>query len=205
MIDNLITELHTEPFPLLTLNNLFSEEERELIFSEIKFLSRGNKLMSPEETGTDYDKEKMPKKNTRGVFVDKVYPDPDYRKFSDILTINRKLFDNKDIFKHLDSWFFKNLEFNFDSTIISYYGDGGYYKGHKDNADITILNWFYEEPKYFTGGDLLFPDYNITVPTSLNTTVIFPSCIKHQVTETHLDKEYKGLGRYVMAQLVGIH
>ena len=195
--------LVTEPFPLLTITNLFSKEERGLIFNEIKFLSRGDKLLPPSETASALTEEGEPSKNTKGVLVDQVYPQPDYRRFSDILTINRKLFE-AGVWQDLDCWFFKNLEVNFDSTIVSYYGEGSYYKAHKDASTLTALSWFYEEPKYFTGGDLIFPKYNITIPTTLNTTLIFPSCIEHEVTETHLDKEHKGRGRYVMAQLAGV-
>jgi|SaaInlStandDraft_6_1057023.scaffolds.fasta_scaffold31986_4 hypothetical protein len=207
MNKNLITDLKTEPFPLLTITNLFSEEERALIFNEIKFLGKGDKLLPPAKTGSACNEEgTVYEKNTKGVSVDQVYSDPEYRRFSDILNINRNVFD-RGIMQNLDSWFFKNLEVNFDGTIVSYYGEGSYYKPHKDNASLTALSWFYEEPKYFTGGDLVFPDYNITIPTSLNTTIMFPSCIKHEVTETHLDKEHRGMGRgrYVMAQLAGIH
>ena len=43
---------------------------------------------------------------------------------------------------------------NSDSTMISYYDTGKYYKPHIDSTHFTCLIWLFKEPKQFKGGDL---------------------------------------------------
>ena len=56
----------------------------------------------------------------------------------------------------------------------------------------TVLIWLYDEPKGFTGGDLIFNDFDVTIPCKNNTGVIFLGPWHHEVTEV------KGQGRYTL-------
>jgi hypothetical protein len=196
-------KLHDEQFPWLEIYGLYTTEERELMFNEILFLSKNNKLKGPEETGTawdlDLEKGKIPRKNNRGVYVDEVYHD---RTFSDMLMLNRKTFNIGEV----GHWFFDGYlpKINKDSTLLSYYEDECYYKPHRDFALITALTWFYKEPKLFEGGDLIFSDHNITIKPDNEVTILFPSIIKHQVTDVIMKEEYKNkqFGRFTMSQFM---
>ncbi len=144
--------------------------------------------------------------NTKGAFVDEIYAK---REFSDILTINRKMFDILDkVEESSDYWYFKNMGINSDYTLISHYkGEGEYYNSHFDYTYVTILSWFFEEPKNFTGGNIRFTNYDIEIPVSNNLTVMFPGVIEHEVSKTEvLEGIIPGptTGRYVMAQLCNI-
>jgi hypothetical protein len=44
------------------------------------------------------------------------------------------------------------------------------------NRRITILNWFFKEPRSFDGGDSFFPSQDKKIELKNNRTVIFPSC-----------------------------
>ena len=112
--------------------------------------------------------------------------------------------------KILDSKILKNkLETIVDNTLVpdetsflSYYEDGDYFKPHKDKCKITILNWMYKEPKRFTGGEFVFTDYNKTIEIESNKAIIFPGTIEHAVNTTGLDEKYKGMGRWCITHFL---
>jgi len=201
----MITKLRQieEPFPFLEIKDLYNDKELKLIWQELEFLNCLNKLQPPEKTGTAVDeKTNVPLKNNSGLFLDNIYSK---RSISNILTINRKLFSSEilDAFSELSFGYQNIKKTNVDTTLISYYDNGGYYKSHEDNAMYTAVTWFYKEPKAFTGGDLYFTDYNIQVEIENNMTVIFPSFVKHAVDNIVLkDKDLIGYGRYSMVQFV---
>ena len=91
-----------------------------------------------------------------------------------------------------------------DATLISYYENADYYKGHIDHATLTALTYFYEEPKHFTGGDIYLREYDITLECVHNRTYLIPSLVEHEAKEIRMADEYlsKGLGRFCMAQFL---
>ena len=198
----MIVTLHKEPFHFLYLEDVYTSDELSLIWQELEFLNSNNKLFCPNATGTAIDGSGSILKKNTGLILDQLYTG-DYRKFSNILSVNRKIFDIN-ILLNKDSWFFSNAQLNFDTTLISYYENSDYYKPHHDNCRITACTWFFKEPKKFRGGDLYFVDYNVKVEVKNNTTVIFPSSIRHAVDEVELPQEHvnKGFGRYCMSQFM---
>jgi hypothetical protein len=192
------------PFPFLQIENLYDEDELKLIWQELNFLNYPDKLQIPEKTGTALDKENIPLKKNKGLFLDTIYPK---REISNILTVNRRLFDSEilDIFSELSFGYQSIKHTNDDSTLISYYEDADYYKPHEDNAIYTAVTWFFKEPKAFIGGDFYFSDYNVKIEVQNNMMVLFPSFVKHSVDEIILkDRSLSGYGRYSMTQFVYI-
>ena len=194
---------HT-PFPLAVLSGVFNPNEISWLKAEMGFLS--SKLQTEEHTGSATNDNGELLKKTMGVFVDDVYYN---RDSSRILNINRKIFN--EVIPYLASrssgWFFDNIQLTKDHTLVAYYEEEDYYKAHSDTSLVTVITWLYEEPKRFKGGDLIFPDHDLTVSVENNTTVIFPGCIPHQVSEVSMldskDKG-KGLGRNAMIQFGNI-
>ena len=188
-------------FPYLKIKNLYSERETYLIWKEIEFLSINNKLEPPQKTGQS---DPNAKKNS-GIFIDDVYTE---RKFSDILQINRKIFSKEITEKYKNLSFFGNyfLNINLDYTLLQYYENDEFYKSHMDQSVITTITWFFKEPKKFIGGDLLFPNYNELIKIENNLTVIFPSCIHHEVIPIKMEKRFTnmGLGRYSLSNFAHI-
>jgi len=187
-----------EPFPFLKIDNLYDEDELELIWQELNFLTP--KLENPENTGTAKDNESKSLKNNSGVLLDDIYQK---RNISNILSINPKLFSPEiiNVFSELSFGYQNIKKTNYDRTLISYYEDGGYYKPHEDTAIYTAITWFFKEPKAFTGGDFYFTDYDLKIEIQNNMTVLFPSFVKHSVDEVILENNNLiSYGRYSMVQ-----
>ena len=121
-----------------------------------------------------------------------------------------RILDNISYTLHVSNEVFENkLKTIVDNTLVpdetsflSYYEDGDYFKPHEDNCKLTVLNWMYKEPKRFTGGDLVFPDYNKTIAIESNKVIIFPSKITHAVNTTSMDKKFKGMGRWCITHFL---
>lgn len=190
-------------FPFIIIDDFYSENELDLIWEELFFLCHIPLKLRPSsiDQGAAVENGKI-LKTTHSVYLDGVYTQ---REYSNILNVNRKLFVEFDnIFETSDSWFYRNLTFNQDFTQVSYYENGDEYEAHQDNSMITCLSWFYQEPRRFTGGDLLFPDYDISINIANNRMVIFPSHIFHKVEKVKMDKQYENQkkGRFCISQFL---
>ena len=110
--------------------------------------------------------------------------------------ISYTLHVSKEVFENKLKTIVDNTLVPDETSFLSYYEDGDYFKPHEDNCKLTVLNWMYKEPKRFTGGNLVFPDYNKTIELESNKVIIFPSKITHAVNTTSMDEKYKGMGRW---------
>ena len=199
-------KFNNDPFPHVIINNFYSEQELSRIFRELEFLTSAKKLDPPKRTGTSKEENGDISKNNFGLFLEDVYM-PHQRKVSDILTLTKKVFCGE-VCDLLDEchWFYKFIGHSTkDTTLVSYYENGGYYKPHIDTATITVLTHFFKEPQQFTGGELVFNDYDYSLPTVNNRAIFFPSIMKHSVNEIKLEGEpMSGLGRYTISQFFHI-
>lgn len=200
-------ELIQEPFPHAKIKNIYTEEELSLIWRELNFYTDKNKLYPATNLGGKFDQlTGLPFPKHTGIQLDAIYANN--RNISDILRINRKIFD-KEILNTISSlspllWDIKQT--NTDFTTIKYYEDGDLYNSHVDNPRFTFLSYFYKEPKAFEGGDLYFEDFNYTIPIENNMLVFFKGCIPHTSTKIkmklHTDKKFSGYGKYTIAQFL---
>ena len=189
--------------PWISIEDFYDKNELELIWKELDFLCDSKKLhdANSPEVGAASKGGNILKQNS-SIFLDFLYYE---RKFSNILTTNRKIINcvenNK---RKTDNWFFKHFTCEDDFTLLSYYEDSDYYKPHTDSAAITTLTWLYKEPKRFTGGDLIFPNTKEIIECKNNRVIIFPSVIWHQVTEVKMNEQYngKGMGRWCITQFL---
>jgi Rps23 Pro-64 3,4-dihydroxylase Tpa1-like proline 4-hydroxylase len=182
------------------IEDFYSPEELSAIWSELNILLDNDMLLDPNATGSAIDVNKNLIKNNKALWLDAHYID---RETSKILQINRKIF-NKQLTDDLVSHnpIFRFLQScNYDSTMISYYETGHYYKPHVDLAVFTVLTYFFKEPKKFTGGDFKLVDFDITITPKNNMVVIMPSCYLHQATDVIIEE--KGYGRFCMSQFIG--
>ena len=192
--------LHKEPFHFILVDDTYDKFELALIWKELDFLISADKLHGGDGTGTATDMQGNVLKSNKGIFLEHVYLSRDY---SNILTANRKLFMDG-ILRPKDSWFFSTQKYDYDSTLISYYEDGDYYRPHQDDVKVTACTWFWKEPKLFTGGNLFFPDYDIQIEIQNNSTILFPSHVRHAVENVKMDEKDKGKGhgRICMSQFI---
>jgi hypothetical protein len=183
-------ETYRDPFYHTIIKNFYNKKEEELIWQEIEFLNQPGKLQHSTLTGDPGGIDKV------GIFLDDLY---NFRQVSNILTINRKIFNITNLFS--DNPFSKYLEgCNYDRTMLSYYENDSYYKPHKDRFVLSAVTLFFKEPKKFSGGELHFDEYNYTPDLYHNDMIIFPSCETHSVSKIILDTQEDGMGRYTINQ-----
>lgn len=189
------------PFEHVVIENYYDNDELELMWKEMEFLTP--KLLDPEYTNAAR-KEGSLLKNGTGVFLDEVYKD---RNISNILSFNRKLW-HPTILQELEKispWWNLIRICNKDYTLLNYYQDGCYYKSHKDHAIINAISIIYKDDNHFDGGDIVFSDYDITLPKKSNTLILFPSQINHAVTDIKMKTNLSFAGRYSMAQFLYVN
>jgi hypothetical protein len=141
-----------DPFPHLIIENFYTEEELELIWEELKFLTKPGKLYDPgyihgaihPETGECLTK-------SRSIQLDISYND---KNLSNIITVTQKLFNHGflNIFYDKFPQHKKILHTNYCYTKVRYYHDGDYYAPHTDiNHDFLAFSYFNKEPRQIIG------------------------------------------------------
>ena len=193
-----------EPFPHLIIDNFYNEKELELIWEELNFYTKPGKLFEAKDYGgvVGYT-------DSKAILLDSLYRNNsnnngiNWRKLSNILTVNRKLFDSGilDTFADIHDCCSLANQSNSDTTKIRYYHNGDKYDPHTDKGfQFLGFSYFYKEPKKFEGGELYFPKYNYEVPCDNNSMIIFPGWVKHGVREVSIEESdyFDGWGRYAI-------
>jgi hypothetical protein len=200
---------HKNPFPYLVIKNAYSCEELRLIWQELEFLTYPRKLQDPETfqaACVEKDGEIVYTTNSKAIILDSFYS---ARDSSNILTINRKLFESGFLktFSELAPWLRSANSTNWDNTKIRYYGNGTYYDPHTDDWFTGLaISFFHRLPKQYEGGDLYFPEHNIMHECENNSMIIFPGYVTHGVTPVRCEeKAFSGMSRYSMTQFFGCY
>tara|TARA_R110002167_G_scaffold365417_1_gene589963 strand:- start:506 stop:1156 length:651 start_codon:yes stop_codon:yes gene_type:complete len=207
-----------EPIPVIIIRDLFSSEVNKKILAE--------SLSNEEEFshGVTGGKEKTSEFRTNLVaFYDNMYETD--RKKSILLESIDGLFSNNDEFKEvMASAPYPINEFahtNYHETQVSRYGDKGQeYKFHIDafNSNtrrVTMVYYFNEEPKPYTGGTLSVtrsPIYGgnpidetqqvIDIEPENNMAIIFGSHVPHRVSPTTSPSDFNK-GRFSVNCWIG--
>ena len=192
----------TEPFPHLIFSNFYNEEELNLIWEELNFYTKPDKLFEAKDFGGVVDWT-----NSHAIQLDTLYDDK-FRPISNILSVNRKLFDPDvlESFAKIHECCEGCTIANTDITKVRYYHDKEYYKPHTDICyQFLAFSYFYKEPKKFSGGELFFPRHNYEYACENNSMIIFPGWVEHGVKEVSIDNSdyYYGQGRYCISNFFG--
>ena len=181
-----------DPFPHVLLENYFTEGEMLSCMEELNKLDPH--LLPPQFTGTArHGSEQRPLKFNSGLFLDTAMP------MSEIIQFSRKHM-HQELIEQIDCpWWVSQWKMNnTQSWMLSRYVDGQYYNAHIDKSQFTMLLWLHKEPKPFTGGDLIFAEYdNYTVPCNNNTGIVFYGPMLHEVPPI------RGYGRYTVTCFTG--
>lgn len=189
----------------LVIDNTYNDEQVRLIKKELIYFNEPHRMSGPDITNSAMVQGVYLKKNT-GVFLDKVFQD---YKHSDIISNALNTFRGDtfidEVVKH--NSIFRLIKYlRGMTTLISYYENSDYYKPHKDNAVFTIVTYFFNEPKKFSGGDIvLYSDNNdkkVNIEIKNNRSVVFPSCTDHEVTPIKLESNNHGDGRYSISHFI---
>lgn len=205
--------MEPEPFPYLNIENLFSNEERKVIFQELEFFNKPGVLEeASREKGAAASKSGGLLKSSNSEYLNNiVHPDKAVSTIRMLQTRSIEPFYDKETDGFPEnkspSWFFDNVGIGKDLVFsnVSYYEDGQYYKPHRDSAALTSLTWFFKDSDKCSGGELYFPNYDLTIEVYNGLTIVFPSIIVHEVKPVHVEKEFrgKGYGRYCVAVFGG--
>lgn len=174
-----------DPCEYLLFDNVCTPEELQKCFNEAELLAPAFK--EPKETGAEKTNEGKFKKQNKGIYLQETYT-PAFAFYS---PISMSLHKGIEIARKREYTVFSLMNYLKDisgyNVLLSAYKNGDYYKSHKDVSVITVLFWFGKEN--FTGGDLVFTDFNHIVPFKSNRIVVFPSYYKHEISETKSNSE----------------
>ena len=202
-METLEVTLYADPFPLMVVENFYNQDELDLIWEELKFYTKPGKLVDAKGYGGIVDST-----NAKALLLDELYSKK-YRGISNILTMNRKLFECGvlDKFSEIHGCCSIANQSNHDITKVRYYHNEEYYDPHVDTPfQFLAFSYFYKEPKKFTGGDLIFPKYDFKVPCDNNTMVVFPGWVEHGVRKVSIENSdyFDGWGRYCISSFFGV-
>jgi len=184
------------PPHVFVIENFYTEDELNLMWNE--FDSFHNKEFLTSSTGSARTIDYIPLKKSKGTWLDEKT-----NSNSQILKFSKKVKENHHLYSEYDREY-SVLSDCVCSTLISYYGDGDYYKPHEDTTLFTACTYFFKEPKKFSGGNFLLNNYNIEIEIKNNMLIIFPGKYTHQARKVELKKEFKGYGRYCISQFFNI-
>lgn len=184
-----------EPVSFCIIKKFYSDDEVRSIHEELERLEphfKDGAFLGTARTITG-----EPKKSNKGLFLDDYYGTN--REKSAILSLNRRVFSPEVLYElEKRHWMFKYLrKLNVDTTLISVYKDGDYYRPHEDKSFFTAIYYTWKDPKPFDEGDLYFGKFK--VPVKNNSVIIFPSNTMHEVTPV------RGHGRYAISQFISMH
>ena len=200
-MENLQCDVFNDPFPHLVIKNFYNEEELKLIWEELNFYTKPDKLLEAKDFGGIVDAT-----NSHAIVLDDIYDSN--RKLSNILTVTRKIFNSGilDVFSDIHDCCCIAKKANWDCTKVRYYHNGEYYEPHTDKS-MQFLAFYYihKEPKKFTGGEVYFPKYNYEYGCDANSIIIFPGWVQHAVREVKIEDSeyYDGWGRYAITSFFG--
>lgn len=176
-----------EGYFFLRIDNFFSSQELNDVWEEIYFLSYRNKFELDTKTSKNLTTGEL-KSNKIGIWLDNVYTN---RKYGNFFKYYKKWMTHE-AFNNLvsTSLFWRTLtQCNQDTTLLSYYEDGTYYKSHMDSSKFTQLFYTHKEPKKFSGGQIIFSDFNYSQEIKNNTLILFPGWFEHEVKPVILEEK----------------
>lgn len=187
-----------EPFEFLVIDNFLDNNQKINIWKEIDFYI-DNGLVIPStmyQDGSGFDENNNSKANRHSLFLANALIN--YRVNSKIYQAIRSNFLHTNVSARFpQSTLLKYLPItNYDSTLLSFYQNGDYYKSHFDYGIISCILYLIPNNEY-SGGDIVFTDFNVTHKPLDNQMIVFPSCLNHEVTKIQTfdsnDKDYKRL------------
>ena len=199
-METLEAKAFTDPFPHLIIEGFYNPEELELIWEELAFYTKPDKLLTAKDFGGVVEKT-----NSHALLLDNLYKG--HRKLSNILTVTRKVYDGNilESFAKLHDCCGLAPIINRDVTKVRYYHNGEYYEPHVDaSMRFLIFTYFNKQPKKFSGGELYFPKYDYEFPCNNNSLILFPSWVEHGVREVKIEDSnyHDGWGRYAITHFL---
>jgi len=188
------------PFPHIILEDFYDEVEYNDVWNEIMFLIP--KMRAPDKTGTAMNNKKgMPLKKGVGVFLETFYQD---LEDSNIFNATKKI-HRIPILEEIASCDFVYAPYkavNRTAMLVQIYRNGDSYLPHSDASLYTSVTLIHKEPKQYSGGEFYFSDSDYVCELQNNQTLIFPSVIRHGVSEVKMLSNEPQDARFTITQLM---
>lgn len=165
---------------VMHIENFFTDEEYQMMWSELMMLCQDEFLIDAKEAGGAVDSNNNMLRVNRGLPIESIM---DSDSSFIIKTMNNLLeYD----FTHRMMAYdvaFSSLTKN-STHLINHYRDGQFYGFHKDKSALTAITVFHKDPKPYSGGDLMFRNDKEVIAPVLNKKdlIIFPGELEHSVT-----------------------
>ena len=189
-------EYHSDPYPHVIYDDLFSSEQLEKIWVEIKFFD--NRYPDLKHSGIGIKENDSYLGNKEAIWLTGCgYLK--YHNFDMIKSMKETIYSLDG--NQWDPLWIRDLwrSTNSDETLLCKYNNGDYHESHRDLSIFTNLIWLRDPTKTFEGGDLYFEDYSYyTIECKDNRAVSILSSTRHGVTEIN------GEGRYCMSNFMEI-
>lgn len=185
---------------IVVIKNFLNKQEYSDVYDEVGVYLKVNLLnYDDSRSGTAIiDGEYLAtNKENLNVFADSSYSKY-YKKYYDL--INKGL-ENKSLSIYYRSLGFSNQDFSWFAKCSNQHE----YKSHIDFNLFTQLYYIHKEPKKFTGGDLVFDDFDYTIHYENNMMILFPGYLNHSVTKVESSKKLKSNEcRFVFTTFYGV-
>lgn len=199
-----------EGFDAIVIDDFFTQGELELVQAEAQELTQGGQMQASSRALKSAWDERDPTHlvaRRKGIFLETVFKD---WRTSNLIRVSRLALKSNQLRDQLveHNSLFRLLFAEYaHSHLLNYYEHGDYYDWHEDSTIFTVLCWFCQEPKAFTGGDFVIRNHRgleQVVEFKNNRVLIIPSCTPHRVTPIVMPTEgaYTGLGRYSLTVFV---
>lgn len=207
-------ELLNKPFEHIIIRDACTDDQLDRIYLEVDFLSAFIK----QDTKFSFDNDSMVEYNPRqdggvfnygetvhlnktGIFFNTFTNQ--FRNSESYKTIRYLLNQNKyDVKQHNLMTGYLNSDKCMDfSLLVSYYENGSFYNDHYDTAILTSLLYLKPFGDCYTGGNLIFQDFDYEFVPTDNSMIIFPSFIWHRVNKISTERD--GVVRIALTAFIG--
>jgi hypothetical protein len=191
----------------VVIDNFYTDAQLKEIMVELKWLTKPSILVGEDKLeSARLNGELLASK--KGIFLEHIFKDWQH---SALISYGMKQTRDKEFIDGLYKYstLFKSLvACNSRSHLLSYYENSNYYKPHTDGFFFTILNYFYNEPKQFEGGEIILHSCNsdkiATIELLNNRAIVIASQTMHEVKEikSSFKDTLSGNGRYCNAMFL---
>lgn len=199
-----IERLPTGEDPVVLIRNLYTDEELSAMMEELNSIGKLNLLRPGSRTGSAVGGSMGDEGNIKvnfGLWFGEIFPpgksavDSIVRNRVFDFALEKALCDIHYIYKYMPAATRVNNK-------LSYYTNNNDYSTHTDECLLTCLTYLWNQPKQFTGGDLVFPEHGYTYTPEFGDVLIFPSIVVHAVTSVHVTSKESYNGRFVVSTFI---